>query len=543
MESLISPRFLWRVFPRLRPWLNRKAIERFAGCTPPRPRTHSLWSHVPVPDGGQSGPVADYTSWPGLTDRSFWSRHLPPAPAGGAPPPNDDPADPVRGPWGPVTSLFERPAGRMRPDRSSVLFMFFAQWFTDSLLRVDPTDRRKNRSNHDIDLCQIYGQTERQARLLRTLEGGLLKSQRINGEEYPAYLLEPGAEGLQVRPEFEGLIDADALQKVLRDTPPEHQHRLYATGLERGNSSIGYVCVSTLFLREHNRICLELSNRYGWEDEQLFQTARMINTVLLIRILIEDYINHINGYKLFALDISFAERKDWYRANWMAVEFDLLYRWHALVPDAIEIRGREVPAAEFRNNNELLESLGVGTLLSAASSAPAGQIGMFNTPTFLLGAEFQAIKMGRDSRLCSFNDYRERFSLPRLTSFAQLTQDRALQERLIQLYGTIERLELFIGLFAEQAEPGELFGQLMRNMVAYDAFTQILSNPLLARCVFTPKTFSEYGYGLIMETSCLQDLVRRHFPAHVQASFAAQGGAVAPLMGRRESREQRAAAE
>ena len=83
----------------------------------------------------------------------------------------------------------------MQTDRSSVLFMFFAQWFTDSVLRVDPDDRRKNTSNHDVDLCQIYGLFEHEAKCLRSHSGGRLSSKIINGEEYPDYLGERNEAG------------------------------------------------------------------------------------------------------------------------------------------------------------------------------------------------------------------------------------------------------------------------------------------------------------------------------------------------------------
>ncbi len=78
--------------------------------------------------------------------------------------------------------------------RSSLLFPFFAQWFTDSILRVHPTDRRKNTSNHDIDLCQIYGLTEETANILRTGCGGKLKSQTVGTEEYPDNLFDDNGE-------------------------------------------------------------------------------------------------------------------------------------------------------------------------------------------------------------------------------------------------------------------------------------------------------------------------------------------------------------
>jgi prostaglandin-endoperoxide synthase 2 len=166
--------------------INRFATNLIASSTTPRPRPFSLWSAVPAPGDRSNGPITDYTSWPSLTDRHFSARHLAPASAASvAALPADERDGATR--WGPVTSLFAR-GESMQADRSSVLFMFFAQWFTDSVLRIDPTDRRKNTSNHDVDLCQIYGLSEQEARCLRSGSGGRLRSQIINGEEYPDYL-------------------------------------------------------------------------------------------------------------------------------------------------------------------------------------------------------------------------------------------------------------------------------------------------------------------------------------------------------------------
>ena len=71
------------------------------------------------------------------------------------------------------------------------MFVFFAQWFTDSFLRTDLTDFRKNESNHEIDLCQIYGRNIAATDLLRSHVGGHLKSQVIDGRGVPR-LLVPG---------------------------------------------------------------------------------------------------------------------------------------------------------------------------------------------------------------------------------------------------------------------------------------------------------------------------------------------------------------
>ncbi len=475
--------------------VSRIGINHFARSIPARPRPLSLWSSTPaIVPGTPAGTdhVADYTSWPGLTDRSFSARHLPPASleyVAQLPPHRVYQPGSEFGPSDAVTQLFVRD-GQMRPSRSSLLFMFFAQWFTDSLFRFNGADRRRNTSNHDVDLCEIYGLTNSHTSALRAHAGGRLKSQILDGGEYPEYLCAADAGGIaRVRPEFEplfsgaptmsadGFVDAMLVSARLGLTAEQldlRKHKLYATGLERGNSSVGYVAISVIFLREHNRIASELAARNpSWSDERLFQTARNINIVLLLKLIVEDYINHILGHSIFKLDPSFAEEEEWYRPNWIAAEFGLLYRWHGLVPDRITINDRVAEHSEFRFNNGLLEAVGVGSLIDQVSRQQAGRISLGNTPEFLWAAESLSVQMGRDFRLQPFNAYRVRFGLPRIESYSELTSDRALQAALNALYPNIEHLELVVGLFAEEADEGALFGDLLNQMVAYDAFTQI----------------------------------------------------------------------
>jgi len=590
-------------FPVLRALINRLATNRLAGSTQPRPRPFSLWwplQQKPPGVEGESGspsygkdanepppPITDYSSWPSLTDKSFSSRHLEPASESyiqGLPKDELSKSETKDGDGGPpfiygeVTRLFQRPSmegpaddGAMKEDRSSVLFMFFAQWFTDSVLRIDSRDRRKNTSNHEIDLCQIYGLKEHETTSLRSHQGGKLRSQILTtssgeeGEEYPDYLGEfdesgnwrvkkqyeyhPGKPG-DMEPECEGprglfphgqtdwvikavkealmIRNNDKDVSSLNDTDKEKLNqrlgKLYATGLERGNSSVGYAALSIVFLREHNRICDELAKRYGWQDdERLFQKARMINICLLLKLTVEEYINHIAGNKTFILDPNFAEKQQWYRANWIGLEFDLLYRWHGLVPDRLEVvdPAQTVKADDYRWNNQLLEETGLARLIKSASVQPAGKIGLENNPSFLMPSEYKTIKMGRDFRLQSFNDYREHFNLPRLKSFEELTSDAKMRTKLQQLYTSIDNLEFVVGIFAEDAKPGKLFGDLMTTMVAYDAFTNIYCNPLLSNNVFSKDHLTEYGMELIHSTQSFTDLVRRNVNSKesIQASF------------------------
>jgi prostaglandin-endoperoxide synthase 2 len=238
-----------------------------------------------------------------------------------------------------------------------------------------------------------------------------------------------------------------------------------------------------------------------------------------MKLVVEDYINHILGHKVFKLDHEFAEEQHWYRANWIALEFDMLYRWHGLVPDALKYGGDVVPANEFRSNNALLEKIGVGPLIASASTQAAGKIGLGNTPEFLWGAEYAAIKMSRTFRVRPYNEYRELFGLPKMRDFDDLTKDVKVAQKLEKLYGHIDRLEFLVGLFGEDATDGGLFGDLLNHMVAYDAFTQIFSNPLLSRNVYGPETFTDYGVELIEQTTSVEALVNRNVESPVKASL------------------------
>lgn len=223
--------------------------------------------------------MAPYTSWPSLTDRRYDARHLAPV----ADDAEDLPA-PER-----VAELFRR-AGETAPcPKSTVLFAYFAMWFTDGFLRSDRAERpdpRKNDSTHEIDLCQIYGLTGEATAELRRGELGLLKSQMLGGEEFPPYLYENG------KRQFSAITVAREEQ-----VPPERKAGLLAIGTDTANVQIGHVMMNVLFIREHNRIATELLRENpGWDDERLFQTTRNILIVLLIKIVIEEYINHITPY-------------------------------------------------------------------------------------------------------------------------------------------------------------------------------------------------------------------------------------------------------
>ena len=142
---LTNFQFAWRfveAIDPLRRLVNRWLIRRAINKTKPRPHQFSL--------------KADYTSWESLTNREFTGRHLPPA---------DDAFMQQLPAAERVLELFRRKPGIENTkfsSKSTLLFTGFAQWFTDGFLRTkrnadQSADYRKNTSNHDVDLCQLYG--------------------------------------------------------------------------------------------------------------------------------------------------------------------------------------------------------------------------------------------------------------------------------------------------------------------------------------------------------------------------------------------------
>ncbi len=455
---------------------------------------------------GALSTMQDWTSWESLHDRTFSQRHLEPSPAYAASLPS--PAT--------VARVFAR-AGSQCPEssKSTLLFPIFAQWFVDGFLRTDPGNDRKNTSTHDIDLSQLYGQEAAVTALLREGTGGRLKTEPTLKAEFPPYLCD--ADG-RVKPEFEDLetvFDGRDLKATRGGAVPDGlQSKLFALGIPRGNIHYGFVMMSTLFLREHNRIAGLISRKHPeWSDDRVFDTTRNTLTVVLLKIVIEDYINHITPIKFpLFVEPGIGASERWYRQNWMSVEFNLLYRWHSLVPTEVTVGGRRQRFADLWWDTRPVTEHGLSALFDEASRQPCSTISLGNTDPSLLAIEEKSIGIGRDTALQSFNAYRQACGFPTLRSIDDLTSNRRVREALTACYGAdgINNVELFVGLFAEDIRRGSTLPPLMSAMVAVDAFSQALTNPLLDPGVYGEATFSEVGCAVIDATTTLSDVVLRN---------------------------------
>ncbi len=466
--------------------------------------------------------ISDYVSWASLTEQR-WSARLLPAKKIPDPPPYEK-----------VIAIFDRRAGEQRfCQKSSVLFPAFAQYLTDGFIRTmmkhdgDTDDvLKQNTSNHQIDLSPLYGRTIEQTRALRLLsnapgEKGRLKSQTIGGEEYAHFLKDAAG---ATKPEFACLDEPLGLSSK---KDPGLIQSLFAFGGDRANAAPQVSMINTLFLREHNRLAGEIERANpDWDDEQIFQTTRNAIIVIFLRIVIEDYINHITPSSFrFRADAAVAWKAAWNRPNWITAEFSLLYRWHSLVPDMVRWNGRETPIGDTILDNRLLLEAGLGRAFVDISAQRAGALGAFNTPEALWRVEEKAIHQGRVCDIAPYADYRECARMGKPGSFRAITKNKAAAAMLKDLYGEVDRVEFYVGLFAEEPVKNSPLPPLILRLVAMDAFSQALTNPLLSEHVYKEETFSPVGWKAINDTRCLRDLLKRNatLPEDARISMTREG--------------------
>ncbi|WP_293017312.1 MULTISPECIES: peroxidase family protein [unclassified Moorena] len=194
----------------------------------------------------------------------------------------------------------------------------------------------------------------------------------------------------------------------------------------------------------------------------------------------------------------------------MTVEFSLVYRWHSALPETLTYDSKQIPMVDSLWNNEMLINKGLGPLFEETCSQPGTKIGLFNTAEFLIPVELKSIDLGRQAQLASYNDYREMCQFPRVTDFDQITADEDTQRELKRLYGDVNKIEFYVGLYAEDVPPNAAVGALVTRMIAIDGFSQALTNPLLAENIFNEETFSPVGWEVIQNTNTLSDVVNRN---------------------------------
>jgi hypothetical protein len=118
------------------------------------------------------------------------------------------------------------------------------------------------------------------------------------------------------------------------------------------------------------------------------------------------------------------------------------------------------------------------------------------------------IQMGREQGVGSYNDARRAFKLQPATSWSQVTSDVRLQTALSNVYASVEDIDAWVGVLAEDTLPGAAVGPLARASLL-DQFTRIRNSDRFwyeNNQFFTNQEIEEiHGVNL-------RSLLRRNFP-------------------------------
>jgi len=302
-----------------------------------------------------------------------------------------------------------------------------------------------------IDGSQVYGSDAATAASLRTFSGGRLKTSDGN-------LLPTAADGS------------------------------FLAGDIRVNENVELISMQTLFLREHNRLADQFAKADPkLTDEQIYQQARRIVVAELQVITYNEFIPALLGKQLKAYTGYHADVNPGISNEFATAAFRI---GHSMLGGDVEFldnNGNEIRDAislrEAFFNPNLVKETGIDPILKYLASDRAEEIDtkvVDDIRNFLFGAPGQGgldlaslnIQRGRDHGLPDYNSLRAAYGLAKVTSFAQITPDKALQDLLRQTYGSVDKIDAWVGGLAEKHVPGGSVGELFSRIIA-DQFTRL----------------------------------------------------------------------
>ncbi|EJU03113.1 linoelate diol synthase [Dacryopinax primogenitus] len=320
-----------------------------------------------------------------------------------------------------------------------------------------------------------------------------------------------------------------------------------------------------IFCRNHNFTCdklLQINERGTWkdpaqlkddaarraQDDEIFNTARLINCGFLMNIILTDYLSAILGLvregSQWVLDpLEFVRKADHSlldrgTGNAVSVEFNLLYRWHSpisledekwteglfrtIFADEPNIAWDEITIPQFmqkvaaistsdqdprdwtlegqkrdpvtgRFSDELLAKL-----LQDATENSAQAFRARGTPAVMRVIEMLGIKEARRWGVCTLNEFRKFLGLKEYKKFTDWNSNKEVAHAAERLYGHIDNLELYPGLQAEEAKPvvdgaGLCPGYTISRGILADAVALTRGDRHFTTD-FTPQALTAYGY-------------------------------------------------
>ncbi|XP_041826711.1 eosinophil peroxidase [Melanotaenia boesemani] len=336
-----------------------------------------------------------------------------------------------------------------------------------------------------LDLGQVYGSDEKLALFLRNLssDDGLL---RVN-EKFRD-------NGRELLPSHPLLVSMCATRgKVTNDTNAE-EVPCFIAGDARVDENIALTSIHTLFMREHNRLARQLKRiNPHWDSETLYQEARKIMGAYTQMFVFRDYLPHIVGNDA---KNRFLGRYPGYNPNVdpsiSNVFATAAYRFAHLAIQPVlsrlnqnyaeDSRCPSVPLYEaFFTPWRIVFEGGIDPLLRGLIGRPA----KLNTQDHMmvdalrerlfqfvlhLALDLGSLNMqrSRDHGLPGYNAWRRFCGLSQPRNQAELGQvlnNTDLARKLLELYGTPDNIDIWLGGVAEPFVAGGRVGPLFACLI------------------------------------------------------------------------------
>jgi hypothetical protein len=328
----------------------------------------------------------------------------------------------------------------------------------------DSVRQQMNENTAFIDASNVYGSDDVRAAALRTMDGtGRLRTS--DGD-----LLPYNTEGLPNVP------DADP--------------SLFLAGDIRANEQVGLTAMHTLFVREHNHWADVIRGENpALTGDEVYDRARAIVSAEMQAITYNEFLPMLLGRDALPRYLGYRDDVNAGIANEFATA---AYRvGHTLLSPKIrriDASGATIPAGDLALADAFFRpaetvDYGIEPTLRGLASQAAQQIDnriVDGVRNFLFGPPGAGgfdlaalnIQRGRDHGLASYNTIRTWYGVPTASSFADVTSDPTLQESLAAAYESVDDIDPWIGLLAEDHAPGAMVGETLRRVLV-DQFTRL----------------------------------------------------------------------
>lgn len=309
-----------------------------------------------------------------------------------------------------------------------------------------------------IDGSVVYGSDMERASALRTFDGtGRLKTSTSESGELLPYNIN----------DLENEDNGDA------------QHdRFFLAGDVRANEHAVLTSIHTLFVREHNRLCLDIiacDPSLAGQEELIYQKARKYVGGIIQAITYEEFLPALLGQSAISpytgyrpnvnAGISHEFSTACYRLGHSMLSSELMLGGNG---NTIQLRDMFFKPYFVRLHG--IEAILMGLTLQRMQEVDA-QI-VEDVRSFLFGPPNQVkgqlldlaalnIQRGRDHGLAGYNAFREAFGLNRLKDFSEITSDTNVANILCDLYKDIDYVDPWVGALAEDQVEGSNVGPLI----------------------------------------------------------------------------------